>query len=97
MAVRKRRETRGIQFHFQGFWAGVTRPGQFPAPGSIAAAMPCAPGVDEGTIRCLYQLDEVSTWSSRGFSSYYLQTISAANLKGLGHFFMTTAALTRAP
>ena len=46
------------------------------------------------------QLDEVSTWSSRGFSNYYLQTISVANLKGLGlglgHFFMATVALIRA-
>ena len=41
-------------------------------------------------------LDEVSTWSSRGFSNYYLQTISVANLKGLGHFFVTTAARIRA-
>ena len=40
--------------------------------------------------------DEFSTWSSRGFSNYYLQTISVANLKGLGHFFMTTAAPIRA-
>ena len=36
-----------------------------------------------------------SSWSSRGFSNYYYQRISVANLKGLGHFFMVAEALLR--
>ena len=41
------------------------------------------------------QLDEVSTWSSRGFSNFFLASLSVANLKGLGHFFMSSAAILR--
>ena len=41
------------------------------------------------------QLDEVSTWSSRGFSNYFLASLSVANCKGLGHFFMSAAAILR--
>jgi len=40
--------------------------------------------------------DSVSTWSSRGFSNYFLQAFSVANLKGLGHFFMVAASTIRA-
>ena len=41
------------------------------------------------------QLDEVSTWSSRGFSNYFLASVSVANCKGLGHFFMSAASILR--
>ena len=41
------------------------------------------------------QQDSVSTWSSRGFSNYFLQALSVANLKGLGHFFMVAASVIR--
>ena len=37
--------------------------------------------------------DDLSTWSSRGFSNWHLQSLSVANCKGLGHFFMTAAAV----
>ena len=40
--------------------------------------------------------DSVSTWSSRGFSNYFLQALSVANLKGIGHFFMLAANIIRA-
>ena len=43
------------------------------------------------------QQDDVSTWSSRGFSNFYLQSLSVANCKGLGHFFMVAACVLRAP
>ena len=33
------------------------------------------------------ELDEESTWSSRGFSNFHLQSISVANLQGQGNFF----------
>ena len=36
-----------------------------------------------------------SSWSSRGFSNFYYQRISVANLKGLGHFFLVAEALLR--
>ena len=39
---------------------------------------------------------EASTWSSRGFSNFFLQSLSLANLKGLGHLYMVTAAGLRA-
>ena len=42
------------------------------------------------------QQDEVSTWSSRGFSNFFLQALSVANVKGIGHFFMTAASVIRA-
>ena len=37
-----------------------------------------------------------STWSSWGFSNFYLQSFSVANLKGQGHFFASAAAILRA-
>jgi hypothetical protein len=37
-----------------------------------------------------------STWSSWGFSNFYLQSLSVANLKGQGHFFASAAAILRA-
>ena len=40
--------------------------------------------------------DEVSTWSSRGFSNFFLQAISVANLKGIGHLFMVAANILHA-
>jgi len=40
--------------------------------------------------------DSVSTWSSKGFSNFFLQSISVANLKGQGHFFMVAANIIRA-
>ena len=42
------------------------------------------------------QQDSVSTWSSLGFSNFFLQKLSVANLKGLGHFFMIAASIIRA-
>ena len=36
-----------------------------------------------------------SSWSSRGFSNFYYQRISVANLKGLGHLFLVAEALLR--
>ena len=40
----------------------------------------------------------LSSWSScsKGFSNFFLQSLSLANLKGLGHLFMVTAASIRA-
>ena len=46
--------------------------------------------------RLSHQQDAISTWSSRGFSNYFLQALSVANLKGLGHFFMVAANAIRA-
>ena len=34
----------------------------------------------------------LSSWSSKGFSNFFLQSLSSANLKGPGHLFMVTAA-----
>ena len=41
---------------------------------------------------------DLSSWSSKGFSNFFLQSlpVSLANLKGLGHLFMVTAASIRA-
>ena len=41
------------------------------------------------------QRDEVSTWSARGFSNFYLQSLSVANLRGIGHFLMAAATTLR--
>ena len=30
---------------------------------------------------------DLSSWSSKGFSNFFLQSLSLANLKGLGHLF----------
>ena len=42
------------------------------------------------------QLDEVSTWSARGFSNYFLASFSVATAKGLGHLYMAAACTLRA-
>ena len=34
-------------------------------------------------------------WSNRGFSNWSLQSVSLANVKGIGHFFTTAAAILR--
>ena len=34
----------------------------------------------------------LSSWSSKKFSNFFLQSLSLGNLKGLGHLFMVTAA-----
>jgi len=39
---------------------------------------------------------DLPSWSSKGFSTFFLQSLSLANLKGLGHLFMVTAASIRA-
>ena len=39
---------------------------------------------------------DLSSWSSKGFSNFFLQSLSLANLKGLVHLFMVTAASIRA-
>ena len=39
---------------------------------------------------------DLSSWSSKGFSNFFLKSLSLANPKGLGHFFMVTAASIRA-
>ena len=39
---------------------------------------------------------DLSSWSSKGFSIVFLKSLSLANLKGLGHLFMVTAASIRA-
>ena len=39
------------------------------------------------------QLDEVSTWSSRGFSNFHLQLISVPNPPGPGRFFSSAAGI----
>ena len=40
---------------------------------------------------------DLPSWSSKGFSNFFLQSLSlVANLKGLGHLFMMTAASIRA-
>ena len=41
------------------------------------------------------QRDEVSTWSARGFSNFYLQSLSVANLRGIGNFLMAAATTLR--
>ena len=38
----------------------------------------------------------LSSWSSKGFSNSFLQSLPLANLKGLGHLCMVTAASIRA-
>ena len=38
---------------------------------------------------------DCNNWSSKGFSNFFLQSLSLANLKGLGHLFMVTAASIR--
>ena len=38
----------------------------------------------------------LSSWPSKGFSNFFLQPLPLANLKGLGHLFMVTAASIRA-
>ena len=38
----------------------------------------------------------LSSWSSKGLASFLLQSLPLANLKGLGHLFMVTAASIRA-
>ena len=38
----------------------------------------------------------LSSWSSKGLSNGFLQSLPLANLKGLGHLFMVTAASIRA-
>ena len=35
------------------------------------------------------------SWSSKGLSHIFLQSLSIANLKGFGHLFMVTAASIR--
>ena len=46
--------------------------------------------------RCSNQLlsadDDVASWSSRGFSNFFFQKLSRANLKGIAHFFQRAAA-----
>ena len=44
------------------------------------------------------RVSDLSSWSSKGSSNFFLQSLSLANryLKGLGHLFMVTAASTRA-
>ena len=39
--------------------------------------------------------NELSNWSCRGFSNYYLQRLSLATVKGLGHYFSVSAAILR--
>ena len=39
---------------------------------------------------------DLSSWSSKGFSNFSLQSLPLANLNGLGHLFMVTAASIRA-
>ena len=39
---------------------------------------------------------DLSCWSSKGFSNFFLQSLPFANLKGLGHLCMVTAASVRA-
>ena len=39
---------------------------------------------------------DLSSWSSKEFSNFFLQSLSLANLKGRGHLFMVTAASIRA-
>ena len=36
------------------------------------------------------------SWSSKGPSHFFLQSLTLANLKGLGHLFVVTAASIRA-
>ena len=36
------------------------------------------------------------SWPSKGPSNFFVQSLSLANLKGLGHLFMVTAASIRA-
>ena len=42
------------------------------------------------------ETSDLSSWSSKGFSNSFLQSLSLANLKGLGHLFLVTAASIRA-
>ena len=41
-------------------------------------------------------VNEISTWSSRGFTNWFMQSFSVANLKGQGHFIATVANVIRA-
>ena len=37
--------------------------------------------------------DDAASWSARGFSNFFFQRISRANLKGLAHFYQRPAAV----
>ena len=37
---------------------------------------------------------DLSSWSSKGPSNFFLQSLSLANLKGLGHLFVVAAPLS---
>ena len=39
--------------------------------------------------------DDAASWSSRGFSNFFFQKLSRANLKGLAHFFQRAAAVVQ--
>ena len=39
--------------------------------------------------------EALSNWSCYGFSNFYRQSFATANAKGMGHYFMATAALLR--
>ena len=47
--------------------------------------------------RCANKLlaadDDKASWSSRGFSNFFFQKFSRANLKGLAHFFQRAASV----
>ena len=48
---------------------------------------------DKCSNRLLAADDDVASWSARGFSNFFFQQLSRANLKGLAHFFQRAAAV----
>ena len=48
---------------------------------------------DQCSNRLLAADDDVASWSARGFSNFFFQQLSRANLKGLAHFFQRAAAV----
>ena len=55
----------------------------------------CRDAADNKLNTCT-RASDLSSWSSKGFSNFFLQSLSLANLIGPGHLFMVTAASIRA-
>ena len=55
----------------------------------------CRDAVDN-KLNAIARASGLSSWSSKGRSNFFLQSLSLADLKGLGHLFMVTAASIRA-
>ena len=67
--------------------------------GGIDAVLQDVLGCSGQQAECnLGQARDLSSWSesSKGFSNFFLQSLTLANLEYLGHLFMVTAASVRA-